>query len=162
MFANPTGLTVLLPFLTKNLLFLNSTTLSLAEFLLFTLCSVQTGFPPFKREKRKERKFCKRQSAWGSTLLCLGRRYDIRTRSKRWKTSLFCVVSLDIRQYACDFTPWKVKIFQTLLSSKNFFRVNFSQYKEKTQLILSYLRVFWRSNTGNSPKKTGSDIATSA
>ena len=60
-----------MPFLAKNLHFLNSTTLSLAEFLLFTLCSVQTGFPPFKREKRKERKFCKRQSAWGSTLLCL-------------------------------------------------------------------------------------------
>lgn len=92
----------------------------------------------------------------------LGRRYDIRTRSKRWKISLFFVVSLDIRQYACDFTPWKVKIFQALLSSKNFFKVNFSQYKEKTQLIPSYLRVFWRSNTGNSPKKTGSDIATSA
>ena len=92
----------------------------------------------------------------------VGRRCNIRIRSKRWKISLFFVVSLDIRQYACDFTPWKVKIFQALLSSKNFFRVNFSQYKEKTQLILSYLRVFWRSNTGNSPKKTGSDIATSA
>ena len=43
MLANPTGLTVLLPFLAKNLHFLNSTTLSLAEFLLFALCSVQTG-----------------------------------------------------------------------------------------------------------------------
>ena len=73
MLVNPTGLTALLPFLAKNLHFLNSTTLSLAEFLLFTLCSVQTGFPPFKREKRKERKFCKRQSAWGSTLLCLSK-----------------------------------------------------------------------------------------
>ena len=82
MLVNPTGLTALLPFLAKNLHFLNSTTrfavtkikdfdgcrmgvvtqirrerpmcrsarlwttlhLSLAEFLLFTLCSVQTGF----------------------------------------------------------------------------------------------------------------------
>ena len=43
MLANPTGLPVLLPFLAKNLHFLNSATLSLAEFLLFTLCSVQTG-----------------------------------------------------------------------------------------------------------------------
>ena len=101
MLANPAGLPVLLPFITKNLHFFNSTTrfavtkikdfdgcrmgvvsqirrerpmcrsarlwttlhLSLAEiFLIYTLQRADRLLP-FKREKRKERKFCKRQSA---------------------------------------------------------------------------------------------------
>ncbi len=80
MLANPTGLTVLLPFLTKNLLFFKLYDSELSRiFVIYTLQRADR-LSPFKREKRKERKFCKRQSAWGSTLLCLGRRYDIRTR----------------------------------------------------------------------------------
>ena len=63
------------------------------------------------------------ENSAGSSHSGIGRRCNIRTRSKRWKISLFFVVSLDIRQY---------------------------------------LRVFWRSNTENSPKKTGLDIVTSA
>ncbi len=40
-----------------------------------------------------------------SSLLCLSRCVNIRTRSNRLKIVFFCVVGLDIRQYVCALTP---------------------------------------------------------
>ena len=57
--------------------------------------------------------------------ILLGRCVNIRTRSKSLKIVFFCVVGLDIRQYVCALTPWKILIFR-LFESFRFFWLDFS------------------------------------